>query len=116
VLLLCTRAEEQDATALARSLVQRLSLAVVSIDGSLKQDHGAYTVHSAQADSNVLQSLVQGADCVLAFGYVARLEFVRNSSKPVAVIGTDLTSADLPRFDPSDVEDVLAWCLRRGLA
>jgi hypothetical protein len=116
VLLLCTRAEEQDATALARALVQRLSLAVVSIDGSLEQDHGAYTLHSAQADSDLLQSLVQGADSVLAFGQLSHLPFVRNSFKPVAVIGTDLSGANLPRFDPSDVEDVLAWCLRRGLA
>jgi GT2 family glycosyltransferase len=115
VLLLCTQADEQDATALARSLGQRLSLAVASVDESLEPSPGPYAVHSVRPDSDLLQTFVQGADSVLAFSELARLDVVRNCDKPVAVLGREVSGANLPRFDPSDVEGVLAWCLRRGI-
>jgi hypothetical protein len=118
VLVVSTQEQQEAATELARSIAPRVAIAVALIGGdsrAVQPDADTYTVHSFAAGSREFESLMEGADVVLAFSDAPRPGEARAAGKPVLALGRPPTGDSAHRIDPANVDEVVAYCLRRGL-
>jgi GT2 family glycosyltransferase len=115
VLLLATGNSAGAEKQLADALASHFSVAVVVPVGA--QDAAArYTTHAARPGSQVFTSLVEGADVVLAFGDAWRAEDLSRAGTAVAIIGHDGGAGSLRTFDPKQINEIVAFCSRRGVS
>jgi GT2 family glycosyltransferase len=117
-LLLTTPNHADQADNLAATLASHVTLAVavVGVEATPSSGTATYTRHGVTTGSAALKALVEGADVVLLMGDTARLDEVRATTTPIASLGTGVVGAEgYDRLDPSAIDEVIAYCLRRGL-
>jgi hypothetical protein len=109
-------AGEADDLAAALASHVTLAVAVAGVEATPGSGTATYTRHGVTTGSAALKALVEGADVVLLMGDTARLDEVRATTTPIASLGTGVVGADgYDRLDPSAIDEVIAYCLRRGL-